>query len=307
MTHHFATIYQQDLEYISKCILDYPNIETGGDFFGFWNNLGLPVILYVTGPGENCYRNPSFFRQDLDFLVGIGNHVHSRFGLQHIGSWHSHHTLSLAVPSGHDCHTMVNAISNNNLEKFFMILGNITDTGGTTIGGFLFDKLNQADYRETEWKVLKTENVIAKAIEEDLNDSLRYIPNTKKAKLQNLKLTSGSENSVFTLDFLPDSWLGSEKGKQELKAVYEWFMVSFPKSGMYITESKNIELKTENVSIVFGYNFPNSFPKITIDGHPVATEKGKFEYQNESDLIEYLSLKVNSFTAEQAVNTEHKI
>ena len=29
-----AIIYKSELEYISRCVLDYLNIETGGDLFG---------------------------------------------------------------------------------------------------------------------------------------------------------------------------------------------------------------------------------------------------------------------------------
>jgi hypothetical protein len=306
MTPNFATIHWQDLEYISRCILDYPDIETGGDFFGFWNNLGLPVILYVTGPGENCYRNPSFFRQDLDFLIGVGNKVHAHFGLQHIGSWHSHHKLSLAVPSSHDCTTMINAINNNNLEKFFMILGNITDMGGTTVNGFLFNQQHQINYTETVWNVLQSENVISKAIEDDLQKSLQYTPKTKKSKLQDLKLMTEGKNAVVSLDFEPESWLGSEKGKQELKEVYNWFTKRFTHAKMFITESKNVELKAESVSIIFNYDFPNSFPKIEIEGNLLTIEKGKFEYDNETDILEFITSKVNSYTASEMIINEQK-
>jgi hypothetical protein len=42
-----AIIYQSELDYISRCVLDYPNIETGGDLFGFWTYSGFPVIQYA--------------------------------------------------------------------------------------------------------------------------------------------------------------------------------------------------------------------------------------------------------------------
>ncbi|MCY1660928.1 hypothetical protein [Chryseobacterium sp. SL1] len=293
---YFATIYRQDLEYISRCILDYPDIETGGDFFGFWNNLGLPVILYITGPGENCHRNSAFFRQDLEFLVGVGNEVYSHFGLQHIGSWHSHHKLSLAVPSAHDCNTMVTAIMKNNLEKFFMILGNITDKGTTTVNGFLFDRQNQTNYAETEWKILKSENVLSSAIESNLKKSLQYHPRTKNARLEDLKLMTGSENTVFMPDFEPESWLGSEKGSKELRVIFEWFSRRYTHARMFVTRSGNLELKADNISIIFNYDFPESFASIEIEGHLLTAEEGRFTYNNENDILEYITAKINSFT-----------
>ena len=32
-----ASIYNSELEFISKCVLDYENLETGGDLFGYWD------------------------------------------------------------------------------------------------------------------------------------------------------------------------------------------------------------------------------------------------------------------------------
>lgn len=29
-------VYQSELDYLSRCILDYPHIETGGQLFGYW-------------------------------------------------------------------------------------------------------------------------------------------------------------------------------------------------------------------------------------------------------------------------------
>ena len=290
----FATIYKQDLEYISRCILDFPDIETGGDFFGFWNNLGLPVILYVTGPGKNCYRHSTFFKQDLDFLIDVGNSVYSLFGLQHIGSWHSHHKLSLAVPSYHDCNTMANAININNLDKFFMILGNITDNGGTTINGFLFDKYNKTNYLETEWKVLHSNNIIGNSIDKDLEKHLVYIPKTKKPLLVDLKIVKGKQNEVFKLDFEPYSWLASNKGKEELKEIFSWFNMRFSDAKMFISKAKDLELKAENISILFKHDFPNSHPIINVEDEILTSEKDLFEYSDYTEILEFITSKINN-------------
>lgn len=295
MNSHFATIYKEDLQYISKCILDYPDIETGGDFFGFWNNLGLPVIFYVTGPGQNSYRHSTFFKQDLDFLLGVGEFVSTNFGLHHIGSWHSHHKLSLALPSSHDCNTMVKAIKNNNLDKFFMILGNITPKEQTIVNGFLFDKITQTNYSQTQWNVLNTQNVISKAINNKLKDSLRYIPRTKKAKLHDLKLYPSKQNNVFTLDFKPESWLASQRGKEELKEIFKWFEGSFKEAKMYVTQWDDLELRAEDIKITFGCDFPNTAPKIEILDKLITTEKGSFTYKDTDGILQYLRTKIDFY------------
>lgn len=290
----FATIYEQDLDYLSRCILDYPDCETGGDLFGFWNNRGLPVILYVSGPGENCYQDSGFFRQDIDFLVGTGNHLFENYGLQHIGSWHSHHKLSLAVPSVHDSNTMINAIINSNLKRFFMVLGNITRNEATTINGFLYDNKTQADYSEISWKVLKSENVLSKKIRTSIPKELYYQPKTKKSRLQDIRLASTIENKVLTLNFKPDSWLASKKGKQELKSVFDWFQSRFQDAKMFFHGNENLELRADAISIIFTHEFPDCFPKIEVEGNSLMQEDGKFDYETETDIVQYIERKLEN-------------
>ena len=86
-----AIIYQSELDLISRFVMDYPDIETGGDLFGFWTKEGNPVVQYVIGPGKNTTRTAHSFYQDIDYLKKCGNFLNSRFGLEHIGGWHSHH------------------------------------------------------------------------------------------------------------------------------------------------------------------------------------------------------------------------
>lgn len=289
----YATIYDQDLEYISKCILDYTDLETGGDLFGFWNNRGLPVILYVSGPGSNCYRDAGFFRQDMDFLVRNGNHLFENYGLQHIGSWHSHHKLSLAIPSVHDSNTMINAIRVHHLERFFMVLGNITKQQGTTINGFLYDDKTQTNYSETNWKVLKSENVLSKKIRTTLGKELYYQPNTTKPKLQDIRhfISMGNNN---TISFAPNSWLASEKGNRELKGVFDWFQSSFQNAKMLLHPDQTLELRGDTISISFTHDFPNCFPRLVVDGNPLEQGEGKYEYETENDIIQFLNFQIDN-------------
>lgn len=49
-----AYIYKSKLDFISRCILDYKNIETGGQLFGYWTADGSPVVVYAIGPGSQA-------------------------------------------------------------------------------------------------------------------------------------------------------------------------------------------------------------------------------------------------------------
>ena len=114
-----AIIYRSELDYISRCILDNTNIETGGQLFGFWTADKLPVVLYAIGPGPHANHQSAFFNQDVDYLTRVGRPIVEHFGLQHIGEWHSHHQLGLAQPSGHDANTMLSTIRDKHLIQFF--------------------------------------------------------------------------------------------------------------------------------------------------------------------------------------------
>jgi hypothetical protein len=86
-----AKIYHSELEFIAKCVRQYPELETGGDYFGFWSQDSIPVIQYALGPGDATDRTSVSFYQDIGYLKACGSLLNSRFGLEHIGAWHSHH------------------------------------------------------------------------------------------------------------------------------------------------------------------------------------------------------------------------
>lgn len=75
-------IYKSELDYLSKCILESPQIETGGNLFGLWTPFGIPLIHYVVGPGpipishntrsHTSYRRSLWSRFD-NFISDIGN------------------------------------------------------------------------------------------------------------------------------------------------------------------------------------------------------------------------------------------
>ena len=38
-------VYQSELEVLSACVMERPDIETGGELFGFWTSKGDLVVL----------------------------------------------------------------------------------------------------------------------------------------------------------------------------------------------------------------------------------------------------------------------
>lgn len=145
-----AIIFRSELAFICKHILEYPNIETGGELFGFWTSEGVPVILYAIGAGPKANHQVTFFNQDKEYLLSEGTKLKNCYGLQHIGEWHSHHKLGLAHPSKHDAHTMISTIREMNLGRFLLCIGNCTDS---TSGLNCF--MCEVDgYKQWDWEII---------------------------------------------------------------------------------------------------------------------------------------------------------
>lgn len=214
-----ALIYKGELEYISKCVLDYPNIETGGDLFGFWTYSGFPVIQYVIGPGKNSNHQVAFFNQDLEYLQKVGDALRVSNGLQHIGEWHSHHKLGLAEPSGHDITTVTRAIDNYNLGKFFLVITNVLESS-SGINGFMFKKEQGRIFDYTGWVVLDGESPIRNAFDKDFT-SLVYRPQTKQASIVDLTTATLGETEYVKPEYTSEYWLSDKSNHRVLKNIID--------------------------------------------------------------------------------------
>ncbi len=150
-----ALIYQSELDFITKCVLDYPNLETGGDFFGSMTRSGNPIVEFVIGPGKQTNRSQVSFYQDIEYLKSYGTLLNNKFGLQHIGAWHSHHQMNLHRPSSGDINTMRNALQNHILPGFLISICNINHGDFVSIKPFMFDINTPNDYIVFEWQILE--------------------------------------------------------------------------------------------------------------------------------------------------------
>ena len=169
-------IFRSELDYISRCILDCPNIETGGQLFGSWTEDGTPVVLFAIGPGARANHQQTFFNQDVDYLLTVGTELKNRFGLVHIGEWHSHHQLGLARPSGHDVSTMVSTIREKHLSRFLLCIGNCNGRS-STLNPFMCD---DRTCTATSWNVVRQESPVRRPVYEYMG-SILVDPRTRTA------------------------------------------------------------------------------------------------------------------------------
>lgn len=83
-----------------------PNKETGGDLYGTFTHGYKPIIWLASGPGPKARGSSCTFEQDFDFTTNWEHELMISFGIQYIGSWHSHHFLGIKQPSQGDIETV---------------------------------------------------------------------------------------------------------------------------------------------------------------------------------------------------------
>lgn len=193
-------VFRSELDYLSHCIMEYPNIETGGQLFGYWTSAGEPIVMYAIGPGPRANHQSTFFNQDVDYLVRVGKLLKERYGLHHIGEWHSHHQLGLARPSGHDAHTMNSTIHEKGLGRFLLCIGNIR-AGRASIGAFLCDGNSCC---QMNWTTIEPESPIRSIVDGALSDILVHPRGNAQAREM-------SERIETRPAYAPGYWL-SESG-----------------------------------------------------------------------------------------------
>lgn len=74
-------------------------LETGGELFGFVNQLGQLVIVLVTAPGPKAIHRPASFQQDFECFCRLRRILYETHGIEPYGSWHKHLTADLDCPS----------------------------------------------------------------------------------------------------------------------------------------------------------------------------------------------------------------
>lgn len=252
-----ALIYRSELDYISRCILDCPNIETGGQLFGYWTAERVPVVLYAIGPGPHANHQGAFFNQDVDYLTRVGKPLIEHFGLQHIGEWHSHHQLGLAQPSSHDANTMLTTIRDKHLGQFLLCIGNCTSTS-STLNAFNFSEFFP-DYVKAQWSVKEIESPFRIFVDDELSPFLHH-PRTRQANMVNVYSVDAQQN--LPPEYKESYWFSIKENRQILKQIMDTLgqcSIQQDKEGyIYLIRQEYGRIDT----IFFPEGFPQQTPRI---------------------------------------------
>lgn len=263
-----AIIYESELDFIARCVMDFPKLETGGDFFGLWTKEGSPVIQFVTGPGETVERTATHFNQDVAYLKQSGNFLNSRFGLEHIGAWHSHHQMSLSEPSPGDVETMRNALRGTGFSRFIISICNIDKHDEVMVSGFRFLRENLNNYKLCNWTILEGTSPVRQAV--DLLRENPFIdPKTRQEEVSyNVKNVDMADipasKEIAEKPSIPkNAYWNKEEGKKYLKDVFGKL-----KSRKDLADVELVQLPDQRIAISFRHDvnkyeirFPHEFPE----------------------------------------------
>lgn len=96
-THQHAVmrIFASELDVVLDETAGHRDIETGGALFGLWTHGTSPTIFLATRPGHGAQRHRAWFGLDPVVYQNLESVVWSRYGIQRLGLWHSHHSIGL--------------------------------------------------------------------------------------------------------------------------------------------------------------------------------------------------------------------
>lgn len=260
-----AIIYRSELDYISRCILDYPAIETGGQLFGLWSTEGIPVVLYALGPGRHANHQTAFFNQDMDYLVTVGNLLIRRYGLQHIGEWHSHHQLGLAKPSGHDAYTITSSMQVRSLRRFLLCIGNC-NAESSTLNAFCFHESLSGGYTHAAWDVKEGISPFRPLVDEELHQHLVH-PSTPQARHGRMNIANSSGSRMSSPQYERGYWLQNKENNMVLKRILDFLGEELPNSTTRacLNSEKHVTVNVKGDSGEWRVYFPSKFPDVPPD------------------------------------------
>jgi hypothetical protein len=272
-------IYEEELDHVSGWVEEYPDLETGGDLFGFWTHSGRPVVQFVLGPGKASRHNPTSFYQDRLHLIKAGEILREKHGLQHIGEWHSHHQMGLAQPSGGDEQTVFNALRTYSFPRFLLCIANLRPDSQNfrsskykvNFGCFLFTQ-SYPHYQTGSWVVLPEQSPIRRGLERSDSECKILFNSPVLKKNWQIEQTTLEEQPLVTtepIEISQNIWYSTFQGKTLLKEILEELGRKYQHIEMFRTSSEEVyitfEIKRKNSAIKdkWRIEFPNKFPKLS--------------------------------------------
>jgi len=149
-----VAIHANDIKKIVSWVLKHPAEETGGDLFGSGEEThegseNTLNVKYVIGPGELCRRTTFSFHQDVRYASKMEIYLNDHRGMEHVALWHSHQN-SLDQPSTEDENMVWNTMPSHDINRFVLMIANITERSSERVSVALKCFLFQIDQKTDE-------------------------------------------------------------------------------------------------------------------------------------------------------------
>lgn len=276
-------IYENELSIMARFVSDYPNIETGGDLFGFWTHSGSPVIEYVLGAGKTAEHQTAAFYQEASFLKTAGAALRDLHGLQHIGTWHSHHKIGLTEPSRGDSNTMQRALDKNRFNAWLLTICNFADNSDRVeMRGYLYHAGEAGAHQQLTWLVLPGSSPVRTAME-SIKEFPHIEPIAVTAEFQPIPSTTFTEmvspSTSKSPDFPNSSFMATPEGKAELYHLFADLSNIERNVEILQREDGRVSLAFQRDGYLFEIIFPHSYPvvKPAVECSPVTIPEGQEE------------------------------
>jgi hypothetical protein len=278
-----ALIYEGELEIMARFATDYPSIETGGDLFGFWTHTGSPVIEYVLGPGETAEHDDAAFYQESSFLKSSGAILHDLHGLQHVGTWHSHHRLGLTVPSSGDSNTMQRALDKNGFNAWLLTICNFADKSDKVeMRAYLYHSHGGGERRQLTWLILPGSSPVRTAME-TVERFPHAEPRTPASTYEAIPSTTfavmAATPQTTSPTFPVSSFMATPEGRGELHRFFQELSALEQDVEIRQREDGRVSLAFERDGYAFEVVFPHSYPVVrpVVECRPVDIPAGQEE------------------------------
>ena len=209
-----ALIYANEAQRIARFVCEYPNVETGGDLFGYWTHSGAPMVSYAIGPGRGSYHYPTSFYQDADWLHDVGVNLYDRHGLQHVGEWHSHHALGVNRPSAGDIRTVVRGMAAKNWGKFLLMIATLAPRPESRVLQNYFLVYPDGRFRPLRIRVLDGDSPFRTGPKDPREEAILQSPAGVHWRPGPMTPRARSLNAV-----LPGAWFATDAGKAQVRQI----------------------------------------------------------------------------------------
>lgn len=260
-------IYREELDFMMRVILDSPQMETGGNLFGYWTAEGDAVVVYVLGPGPKSVRRFTSFAQDADYLQRHVDLLSREHRLSHIGVWHSHHGLGLSHPSGGDVQSIHEGMYADGLSRCVLAIG-VCVRQRASANAFSFVNLHhRVTMEQRPWLVVPGEGPVRARYDAAHGDSLIF-PFTSVAVYGEMSARGAQQAPVAgQVTFNRGFWLNDRANRLQLKQIVAYIQGRYADAKLLKVDDETIEVRFEvpgraSWRLVFGPDFPVRAPYV---------------------------------------------